>query len=110
MKLLLDENLSVRLIRALTTVYPGSSHPELLGLRGTSDTTLWRLAKADGFILVSKDDDFRQRSLLLGHPPKVVWLGVGNTTTQAVADLLIRSTAQIAAFSNDLQAALLILR
>jgi predicted nuclease of predicted toxin-antitoxin system len=110
MRLLFDENLSVRLIRILATTYPESSHPELLGLRGASDTALWQMAKADGFILVSKDDDFRQRSLLLGHPPKVVWLAIGNTSTQMIADLLTRSVQQIAAFREDPQASLLILR
>jgi len=110
MKLLLDENLSVRLVRLLAVPYPGSSHPDLLGLRGATDTTLWQLAREQGLVLVSKDDDFRQRSLLLGHPPKVVWLGIGNTSTSAVSALLTREVAGITAFINDPETALLILR
>jgi predicted nuclease of predicted toxin-antitoxin system len=45
----------------------------LLGLRGATDTAVWEYAKVEGFVLVSKDNDFRQRSFQYGAPPKVVW-------------------------------------
>jgi predicted nuclease of predicted toxin-antitoxin system len=36
-KLLLDENLSPRLVRILAAEFPGVTHIELLGLRGAAD-------------------------------------------------------------------------
>ena len=36
MKLLFDENLSPRLVRELSSHWPGSTHIELLGMRGAS--------------------------------------------------------------------------
>jgi len=81
MKLLLDENLSPRLAPLLAAQYPGTTQVELLGLRGASDTTVWELARTQGYVLVSKDNDFRQRSFQYGAPPKVVWLKVGNAGT-----------------------------
>jgi predicted nuclease of predicted toxin-antitoxin system len=58
MKLPLDENLSPRLPALLVEHYRGSSQLELLGLRGSSDAQAWEFAKQEGYILVSKDNDF----------------------------------------------------
>jgi predicted nuclease of predicted toxin-antitoxin system len=44
LKLLLDENLSPRLIGKLQIRYPDSQHAELLGLKGQSDLHLWEYA------------------------------------------------------------------
>ena len=59
MKLLLDENLSRRLIPFLQDSYPGSSHVMLEGLEGVDDKAVWNYAKEHGFVLVTKDADFR---------------------------------------------------
>lgn len=40
----------------------------------SSDTEVWNYAAEHGCTIVSKDADFHQRSLLLGAPPKVVWI------------------------------------
>lgn len=90
MKLLLDENLAPRLAAALSDLYPGSVHLRDCGLRGASDNDVWQYARANGFVIVSKDSDFSQRSSLLGSPPKVIWLRVGNCTT-ARADFVLRN-------------------
>ena len=49
-----------------------------LGLREADDSVIWEYAKVRGFCIVSKDSDFQQRSLLLGAPPKFIWLRLGN--------------------------------
>jgi len=89
-KLLFDENLAPRLAIALSDVYPGSMHLRDCGLRGASDTSVWEYARENGFIIVSKDSDFSQRSSLLGGPPKVVWLRIGNCTTARI-DFVLRN-------------------
>jgi predicted nuclease of predicted toxin-antitoxin system len=108
-KLLLDENLSPKLVGYLTYEFPGSSHVELLGMRGHSDAEIWKLAKRDGYVLVSKDDDFRQRSFVYGAPPKVIWLSVGNAGTFAVRQLIMAEVAHIEAFVADSEESLLVL-
>lgn len=72
MKLFLDENLSHRLVARLQTIFPDSAHVDEVGLHGQSDTAVWDYASRYGFVIVSKDDDFRQLSFLRGHPPKVI--------------------------------------
>ena len=86
-----------------------STHVDAVGLRGQSDAVIWEYAAQHGFVLVSKDDDFRQLSFFRGHPPKVVWLMVGNASTTAIAELLLQNRAQIAAFVDSPEDALLTL-
>jgi predicted nuclease of predicted toxin-antitoxin system len=101
MKLLFDQNLSPRLPRLLADLYPDSIHVRAAGLRDATDSEIWVYAKQHGFVIVSKDSDFQQRSLLYGHPPKFVWLRVGNCPVKAIEDLLRRHSAAIHTFDQD---------
>jgi predicted nuclease of predicted toxin-antitoxin system len=107
-KLLLDENLSHRIVDLLSTEYPGSDHVRNCGLRGARDGAIWEYARANGFVIVSKDDDFRERSAAEGFPPKVVWLSVGNAGTPMIAALLRRERTRLQFFERDPEAALLV--
>jgi predicted nuclease of predicted toxin-antitoxin system len=91
-KFLFDENLSQRLVQGLADVYPGSLHVRDCDLRGASDVKIWQYAQENGFAILSKDSDFAQRSTLLGSPPKVIWLRIGNCTTTR-ADFILRNAA-----------------
>jgi predicted nuclease of predicted toxin-antitoxin system len=75
MKLLLDENLSRRLVPFLQHDYPGSSQVVLLGLESASDRVVWQKAK--------------ELSLVWGQPPKVVRLRTLNQTRAATLKVLI---------------------
>jgi predicted nuclease of predicted toxin-antitoxin system len=87
-KLLLDENLSDRIISRIADLYPNSEHVKTLGLINTDDAIIWEYAKTNGFVIVSKDSDFHQRSLLYGHPPKFVYLRIGNCPTSKIVEIL----------------------
>jgi predicted nuclease of predicted toxin-antitoxin system len=80
-KLLFDQNLSHRLVKALASEFPESVHVRDVGLEKALDEPVWEYAKANSFVIVSKDSDFHQRSFLFGHPPKVVWIRRGNCST-----------------------------
>jgi predicted nuclease of predicted toxin-antitoxin system len=108
-KLLFDENLSYRLAAQLATVFPDSQHVDSVGLHSRTDIEIWNFAGNNGFTIVTKDDDFRQRSFLSGAPPKVGWSSIGNTGTQRIARLLVDSSQTIEAFYHDPDDSLLIL-
>ena len=74
MKLLLDENLSRRVIPAIVDAYPESSQIALLGMESVADGGIWEYARREGYILVTQDSDFHDLSALYGHPPKIIWL------------------------------------
>ena len=85
MKFLFDQNLSHRLVKAFADEFPRSAHLGHVGLEGAPDGPVWDYAKENGFVIVSKDSDFHQRSFLYGHPPKVVWIRRGNCSTGGIS-------------------------
>ena len=87
-RLLLDQNLAPSLARRLGDLYPGSAHVREFGLAAADDEIVWTHARAHGFTIVTKDDDFRQRSVLRGAPPHVIWLRLGNCRTAEVEAVL----------------------
>jgi len=89
MKLLLDENLSRRIVPFLQSAYPGSTQIALLGMETASDRDVWDYAKKHDFVIVTKDSDFYDLSLVLGTPPRVIWIKTGNVTKSAITALLL---------------------
>jgi predicted nuclease of predicted toxin-antitoxin system len=109
MKLLFDQNLSHRLVGLLVAEFPGSQHVRDAALARAPDPVVWAYAASQGLVIVSKDTDFQQRALLLGPPPKVVWVRLGNCSTAAVATLLRTRQADLLAFEADPTASFLAL-
>ena len=101
MKLLFDQNLSSRLCRRLSAQFPNSVHVRDIGMRDASDTTIWDYAKERGFAIITKDRDFRQRSFLHGHPPKIIWVRLGNCSTDDIERRLRKRTLEIEEFLRD---------
>ena len=89
MKLLLDENLSRRLVPFLLHGYPGSSQVVLLGMESASDKEVWHKAKQEGYVIVTRDADFQELSLVWGQPPKVIRLKTLNQSRAATLKVLI---------------------
>ncbi len=109
MKLLFDQNLSHRLVNLLAVEFPGSQHVRDVEMAAASDPLIWKYAAESGFLIVSKDTDFQQRAVLLGFPPKVVWVRLGNCATQDVVEHLLDHLADIIAFEADPRASFLAL-
>lgn len=109
MKLLFDQNLSPRLVEALSALFPGSGHVSRFGLQHADDEAVWNYAREKDFVIVSKDSDFRQRSFLLGFPPKVIWIRAGNRSTSDIERILSKHQSDIRRFSEDATQAFLIL-
>lgn len=101
MRLLLDQNLSPQLVSALADVFPGSIHVRDVGLSRATDDAVWNYAAQHGHVIVSKDAEFHQRSFLLGHPPKVVWIRRGNCSTRDIETLLRHRHPDLLAFDAD---------
>jgi len=108
-KLLFDANLSPALVGLLRADYADSVHVRDAGLRHGSDAEIWEYAKTRGFVVVSKDTDFRERSFLEGSPPKVIWLDVGNAGTREIELLLRRERHRVEQVIQSPDVSLLIL-
>jgi predicted nuclease of predicted toxin-antitoxin system len=101
MKLLFDENLSPNLPYRLRDLFPDSLHVRDVGMKATIDPVVWDYAKDNDLMMVSKDSDMHDLSLVLGNPPKVIWIRLGNCSTSQVENLLRREFDAIRSFYED---------
>jgi len=69
-KLLLDQNLSGRIISRINDLFPGSRHIKAVGLREADDGVVWEWAKQHGFTIASKDTDFSSAGYCVWSPAK----------------------------------------
>jgi predicted nuclease of predicted toxin-antitoxin system len=102
MKILLDANISWKLVNILKTAFDDCAHVDLIGL-GTpaDDKSIWNYALNNGYIIVTKDNDFLDLLELNGFPPKVVLLKTGNNSSKALADLLTNAKSKIEDMENN---------
>ena len=88
MKLLLDENLSRRIVPFIQDHYPLSTQVALVGLEQADDKTIRQYAIDNNFVIVTKDADFYEMNMLYDQPPKIVWLKIGNQSKAATIKTL----------------------
>jgi predicted nuclease of predicted toxin-antitoxin system len=55
----------------------------------------------NGYTIATKDEDFQQRSLVQGHPPKVIMVCIGNCPTARVEQLFRSYQKELTDFEND---------
>lgn len=109
MRLLFDENLSPNLPNRLSDLFPDSLHIRDVDMKATIDPIVWDFAKDNTLMIVSKDADMHDLSLVLGNPPKVIWLRLGNCSTRQIEDVLRRDFDAIKLFYEDESLSLLAL-
>lgn len=95
MKLLLDQNISHRLVASLIEIYPESTHVAYLEMGQAPDNDIWLYAKENGFSIVTQDADFHEYCLLYGGPPLVIWLKSGNQRKQVILEKLLNAKYDI---------------
>lgn len=76
-------------------------------MKTADDPVIWDHALNNDFMIVSKDSDMHDLSLVLGNPPKVVWLRLGNCSTRQIEELLRRELDIITLFYKDESVSLL---
>ena len=102
MKLLLDANISFKLINILTPVFGECTHVDLIGLTvPAADNEIWNYALKNECIIITKDNDFLDLLELNGFPPKVVLVKTGNNSSKTLADLLINAKHKIEDLENS---------
>jgi predicted nuclease of predicted toxin-antitoxin system len=81
----------------------------MLGMETVPDREIWEYARVHDFTIVTQDGDFDQLSQVLGFPPKVIWLRMGNNPARRVLELLDRELPAIKHFMGHPNRSLLIL-
>ena len=88
MKLLFDQNISFRILKKVLDIYPKSKQVRELCLENATDIEIYNFSKKNHFTIITFDADFFDLSILKGHPPKIIWIRTGNTTTKYLANIL----------------------
>ena len=102
MKILLDANISYKLINKLAPVFGECTHVDFIGLNAPAeDIDIWNYALDNGFAIITKDADFVDLMDVKGFPPKVVLLKTGNNSSKALAELLINVKQNIIELENS---------
>jgi len=98
MKLLLDENLSWRMVTVLKQYFEDCIHISKAELSNPpTDTEIWKYAKQNNLVIVTNDEDFVDFVNVNRFPPKVILLRTGNQSRLFIANLLIQRKAEIEA-------------
>lgn len=104
MKILIDQNISHRLIPHIKSTFPGISHVRDLGMITSSDYNIFMFAREENFdAILTLDEDFNNLSIIHGTPPKIIWLRIGNCSTTTVAEILLQNKLTIADLHNDME-------
>jgi predicted nuclease of predicted toxin-antitoxin system len=101
MKLLLDQNLSYKIINKIKNIFPGSTQVRLVELDKADDLLIRNYARENQYTIVTKDSDFHEFSLVHGAPPKIIWLKCGNQPKEFIIDLLLTNASTIKSFLVD---------
>ena len=87
--LLLDENISHRVIKHLEATFPGSKHIIDFLSYGSPDESIWVTALENKLTIVSFDADYQDMLILRGFPPKVIWFRFGNCSNKTIINTLL---------------------
>ena len=101
MNLLFDQNISFRIVKKVSTVFPNSKQVSDVNLLNSSDFNIWEFAKKNNYCIVTFDNDFIDISVLKGFPPKIIWLRTGNTSTNFIAEKIIENKNLILDFIQN---------
>ena len=101
MKLLFDQNISFRTVRGIKDLFPGARQVRELNLENSTDRQIWEYAKKNDYIIVTFDSDFFDLTLILGIPPKVIWLRFGNTSTDNLIKIFKENQSLIIEFIDN---------
>lgn len=104
MKLLVDDNISYKIIKGISSIFPESKHISDVRLSAASDLEIWSYARINDFTILTFDSDFIDLATLRGTPPKIILLKTGNLPTSQLTSVLINSGDLIAGFLNSDQA------
>lgn len=84
MTFLVDAQLPPALVGWLTGLGYTAQHVDELGLREADDIVIWNHALTGGAVVITKDEDFAERTKRTPTGPVIIWLRIGNATNRAL--------------------------
>lgn len=107
MKILVDQNISHRLLEKLTVFPAEIKHIKNEGLVNANDHAIFMYARVNQFdAVLTLDDDFVKLLNAYSTPPKIIWIRTRNCSTNYLANLLLNKASVIHHFVNSEEFAL----
>jgi len=88
-KFVVDAQLPPALARALFEAGQDARAVREIGLRESEDSDIWEYAQAHECGIMTKDQDFADRSISSRASPVIVWLRIANTSNSALLAWLL---------------------
>ena len=109
MKLLLDANLSWRMILILQQHFTACYHVDHIKELNApaKDSEIWQYAKENNLIIITNDEDYVDLINLKGFPPKVVLFKTGNQSRLFISNFLIQRKNEIQVLVESKESGLL---
>lgn len=101
MRLLLDENISWRLVAYLRPHCAAVVHVRDLSLDSSPDTSIWRYVREHGYDVLTKDEDFLRLVLAECFPPRVVAVQNAQVPVARLAEFLLAQLPQLRGFLGE---------
>ena len=107
--MLLDENLSPKLVLRLGYLFPGLLHVRQVQLQQVDDGVIWDWGREHGHTIVTADADFLQISARRGWPPKVIHLPRCDYPARVLENLLRQNAIRVAEFERSETSGILVI-
>ncbi|MEI8284006.1 MAG: DUF5615 family PIN-like protein [bacterium] len=92
---LVDTQLPKALAIRLRSEGYSAHHVSELGMGQSSDNDLWVHASIHGCVIITKDEDFAQWTLVSRPGPQIIWLRIGNCKNTELIDWLMPMWLQV---------------
>jgi predicted nuclease of predicted toxin-antitoxin system len=101
MRLLFDQNISFRLLKKISDLYPDAKQVRELSFENATDLEIFEFAIKNNYTIVTFDSDFCDLNSLKDFPTRIIWLRTGNTTTDHLASVFKKRYELISSFMNE---------
>ncbi|SDE99462.1 Predicted nuclease, contains PIN domain, potential toxin-antitoxin system component [Dyadobacter soli] len=102
MKVLIDQNISQRILPSLAHQFDILKHVRHLDLTDAEDYDIFMFARNNGYqAIITADEDFIKLINQFSEPPKIVWIRTGNCSTRVLSALLREKVQMIREFISD---------
>ena len=103
MKILVDAQLSPAIAAWINRTF---DHIEAVSVRSvelvaSEDVEIYNYAKQQGYVIMSKDDDFLELVESKGSPPQLIWVTCGNTSNTRMREVLAKVLEQVKELINE---------
>jgi predicted nuclease of predicted toxin-antitoxin system len=102
MKVLIDQNISYRIVPQIESLFDFLTHVKFLGWIDWNDHDIFMTARDQKYdAVITLDEDFNKLLLQHGTPPKIIWIKTGNCSTSKLVEVITTHGQIILDFLSD---------